>query len=94
MAEDQEGARGIMAREKLAMRPDLTAYEMIFYGAFNDISTERQSGMAMGPIPSSAIAAYTNRHDLTRLQGDQLYLIVRAMDAAFTAAVAKKQKAA
>lgn len=35
--------------------------------AFKDLSTERHIGMALGPIPLSAIWAYADRHQLGEL---------------------------
>ena len=44
--------------------------------AFRDLSTERQVGMSVGPIPLSAIWAYSDRHQL----GDLFILQIQRLD--------------
>lgn len=53
------------------------------YSAFWELSTNRSSGMAVGPIPSTAIDAYTAQW--LPDDADLLRICIRRMDAAFMA---------
>lgn len=46
--------------------PDIGSTSWLFR-AFRDLSTERQLGMSIGPIPLSAIWAYSDRYGLGEL---------------------------
>jgi hypothetical protein len=51
--------------------------------AFGDLSTERQIGMGLGPIPRSAILNYATEHGLL---GDEIYRfedIIRSIDSEY-----------
>ena len=48
--------------------------------AFWELSTCRAYGMAVGPIPWTAIDAYARRHDIAGEDYDDLVYFVRAMD--------------
>lgn len=61
--------------------PGLEAY----YEAFTELSTCRTNGMAMGPIPWSAINEYAKRYDYTGEGFDYLVRMVRALDDTFLA---------
>jgi hypothetical protein len=63
--------------------------------AFWDLSTERQVGMTLGPIPMSRVDALADRSGLDRDNADTLRRAVRAMDREFlkwAAAKAKKEE--
>lgn len=53
--------------------------------AFWDLSTERQVGMALGPIPMSKVEELADRFCLTEENTDTLKRSVRAMDKEFLA---------
>lgn len=58
-------------------RPELPAYLESLQDAFGALSTERQSGMGMGPIPRSKIAAYVA--DEMGLDGESAELVCEAL---------------
>lgn len=56
--------------------------------AFMELSTERQIGMDVGPIPRSEIQAYADRHGL----GDLFVRQIRSIDTAYMTSRARAQK--
>jgi hypothetical protein len=60
--------------------PQLTAWEALLYTAFAELSTDRQLGMAEGPIPWSSIRRYAHEYgfDLSDLSD-----ILRRVDGAY-----------
>lgn len=73
--------------------PELTEYEASFYRSFWEISTERNFGMAPGPIPMRAIDYYAEREGMGPSDGMILARVIRAMDNAYLTALAKRQEA-
>jgi hypothetical protein len=62
-------------------QPLVPEYHRFYWEAFSDLSTERQIGMALGPIPRSAITAYAAENELYGDAADQFVMIIRAVDA-------------
>lgn len=64
-----------------------------YWQAFWDLTTDRQIGMGIGPIPWSAVDRYAARH---RLDDDEQFDLfarfVRAMDAVFLKTIHERQK--
>lgn len=56
-----------------------------YYDAFVELSTDRQSGMSVGPIPWSSIDRYACRHEIEGEAFEYLVRMVRALDDAFLA---------
>lgn len=56
-----------------------------FIGAFFELSTDRQSGFGVGPIPWSAIKSYAEHYDFKGSDFGIFHDIVRAMDAHYVA---------
>jgi hypothetical protein len=84
------------SKAMIAECPDLTPYELLFWQAFGHLSTERDHGMARGPIPWSKVVAYARYHEMSRQETDILIRVIRTVDIAFlnaTAAKAKKDNA-
>lgn len=67
------------------MRPDIAGNQWLL-NAFYELSTCRQIGMDLGPIPLTAIQAYSDRHELGELfvlqimEIDRLWLASRNKD--------------
>lgn len=68
----------------------------LYYDAFWELHTERQVGMAQGPIPDSAIKAYAADPDLRLTRREQWAFkdIIRAMDNCYLGIETEKSKAA
>lgn len=64
-----------------------------FYSAFWTLSTERQIGMSLGPIPWSRIIQFAQWHGLDEESTDYLERVVRALDLEYLSYHAKKAKA-
>ena len=56
-----------------------------YFEAFTELSTCRQSGMSMGPIPWSAVNEYAKRYNYSGEGFDYLVRMVRALDDTFLA---------
>lgn len=72
-------------------RPDLEPGLDFYMVAFNELSTCRQMGMSVGPIPWDAVQAYADSFGLDDETADTLLRMVRALDAAFLAHVREKK---
>jgi hypothetical protein len=71
-------------------RPEIEPHLQFHWDAFNELATERQIGMAMGPIPRSAIKAYAAEFSFTADEFDDFNQIIRAMDAEYMSLIHKK----
>ncbi|WP_446650564.1 phage tail assembly chaperone [Alcaligenes faecalis] len=63
------------------MPPDLHDVEWSYWQAFWELSTDRQVGMASGPVPWTAIHAYAQSERITDVSS--FAGIIRAMDDAY-----------
>ena len=61
----------------------------LYYDAFWELSTCRATGLALGPIPWSAIKDYAVTFGLDEAQEEDLFYLVRAVDNAFLSYHAK-----
>lgn len=61
-------------------REDINPAWLFHWEAFNDLSSERQIGMGVGPIPRSAVKAYAEEFDIVGDAFDKFYRIIRAVD--------------
>jgi hypothetical protein len=61
-------------------QPDIPAWNVFYWEAFGDLSTERQIGMGIGPIPRSSILAYAAEHDLLGDAAEHFLSIIRQID--------------
>lgn len=81
--------------EKIANAPVVLAGLELYYEAFLELSTDREIGMGIGPIPWSSIDRYALRAGLV---SDDDYAdfkdLVRAMDGAFMRYEQQRTKAA
>lgn len=64
----------------------------MYYEAFTELSTCRQQGMGLGPIPWTAIDQYALRHGFEGDGFQYLVRMVRALDDVFLAHSRKKAK--
>ena len=63
--------------------PELDIGLDYYYEIFWDLSTERQIGMGLGPIPHSAIEAYAVNHNFNAEEAHDLFYLIKRMDVAF-----------
>jgi len=76
-------ARNIALPQKIQNKPELMLGLELYYGAFFDLNTCRQIGMAMSPISWLHIREYASTFGFDEDQEDRLYFFVRQMDKAF-----------
>lgn len=67
----------------LLSRPDLDPALEWVWKAFWGLSSDRQVGMSLGPIPWSSINAYGLRMDLDLDEFEKFEGLIRAMDGAY-----------
>lgn len=85
--------RRIPLPSKIANAPILHDGLGLYYAAFLELSTDRDYGMGMGPIPYSSIADYLDR---LGIEDDSWYEdfvdFIRALDSAFISYENQRQK--
>lgn len=74
---------GIPIPERIANAPELTVGLEVFYVAFWDLCSDRPSGLDLGQIPWSSIKLYCDEIDADEELREDMYHIIRGMDAAF-----------
>jgi hypothetical protein len=62
----------------------------LYWTAFNDLSTERQVGMGLGPIPIRATDWYAGRLMLTERETEAFVSIIRNVDVYYLNKVAAR----
>ena len=72
--------------------PDLFMGLELYFHAFTDLNTCRNSGWSAGPIPATAIDEHCDRLGLTPDENDEMHYFIRRMDEAFLKYSAKKNK--
>jgi hypothetical protein len=71
-------------------KPSLAIGLDFMYKAFRELSTDRDIGMAEGPIPWSSMNAYATRHDIVDF--DYFVLLMQLVDVEYLGERAKKSK--
>ena len=74
---------GVDLPEWLANEPVLLDGLELWYRAFNQLSTCRQVGMGMGPIPWTAIHLYAEINEFVGTQREDLFQFIAALDKYF-----------
>lgn len=69
--------------QKIQNAPALQHGLELYYGAFFDLSTCRQIGFGVSPIPWNVIEDYARTYEFDDEQTDDLFYFVRHMDHAF-----------
>ena len=69
------------------IEPDIGPFEF-YFDAFRELSSCRTSGMAVGPIPFTAIVAYSTLYSLEDF--DEFRYVIRRMDDFFISEESKK----
>jgi hypothetical protein len=69
----------------LESQVDLEPHLQFEWQAFRDLSTDRQAGFGVGPIPWTSIDQYAARHGVEGDEFERFCHLVRAMDDAYRA---------
>lgn len=83
---------GLPLPEKIANAPELLPGLEPYFEAFSRLSTCRQIGMGVGPIPWTAIVQYAALQELDQWHADMLIWCIEAMDAAYLNWSAERSK--
>jgi hypothetical protein len=83
--------RGMEPPTWFVERPEIEPHLQFHWEAFHELSTERQIGMAMGPIPRSAIKAYADEFAMTGDEFDEFNRIIRAVDNEYMGMIHEKK---
>lgn len=79
----------LLAR-KMGEAPKLT--NLLYWDAFHELSSERQVGMSLGPIPFSSILNWANYMGFTPSETRALVYVMRQMDGYFLSSIEEKRK--
>ena len=82
--------RGDPLPEKLANAPSILPGLEIYYQAFWDLSTTRQHGMGLGPIPWDKVEEYADRGLYNEEQRSALHFYIQRMDTLYLNKMNKK----
>lgn len=85
-------ARGMKVPAEFLDRPEMVPDYVFYWNAFHDLGTERQLGMAAGPIPRSAVRAYALEQGIGGDRFDLFWSIIRELDGAQMKLWAPKDK--
>lgn len=68
----------------LENQPELSDHLQFEWGAFRDLTTDRQTGLGVGPIPWSSFDRYARRHGIVDPdEFDRFCHLMRVMDDAY-----------
>ena len=71
---------GREAPKEFFQQPEILPQHQLYMEAFNELSTERQIGMGVGPIPRSAIRAYAQELGIVGDEFEHFHRIIRLVD--------------
>ena len=86
--DEQKIARGQVLKENQTapeLRPDL----LFYWDAFNDLSTCREVGMSVGPIPYLAILTFAKEEEIKGIEFEELKHVITSMDGVYLDHIAK-----
>lgn len=72
--------------------PELLPGEDFYLEAFTDLSTERNLGMSIGPIPWNSIVLYAKQKHLDEENAQALVTVIRIMDNAYLEFASEEMK--
>ncbi len=84
--------RGLPPPEWYAEEPELLPYSEFYLRAFWELSTERQFGYTLGPIPISKLKEFCDRLSLDHVTSEVVKAVIRAMDGAYMEWVTEERK--
>jgi len=78
--------------DKFKNKPVIRVGLELYWKAFQDLSTDRDIGMGIGPIPWSAIHAWGSRNRIYGDDFERLLMMIRGLDSVYMDKQAKKSK--
>lgn len=73
-------------------KPKILVGLELYWKAFSDLSSDREIGMGIGPVPWRAIHEWGLRHNIVGDDFERLVLMVRGLDAVYIEKQASKRK--
>lgn len=80
---EQAQKLGMPLPEKIKNKPKLRIGLNLYWRAFLDCSSDREMGMAEGPLPWTSMNEWAIRYDIVGDEFDRLVLLLRAMDSVY-----------
>jgi hypothetical protein len=78
--------------DKIANKPTIKIGLDLYWKAFQDLSSDRDIGMGVGPIPWSSIHEWGRRNHIYGDDFERLVQVIRGLDAVFMEKQGKKVK--
>ncbi len=78
--------------DKIKNTPTLSMGLHMYWKAFQDLSSDRDVGMGIGPIPWSAMSAWADRNGIRGDNFERFVTIIKGMDTVFVEHSSKKSK--
>jgi len=78
--------------DKFKNKPELKSGLELYWKAFQDLSSDRDIGMGIGPIPWSSIHAWGSRNHIWGDDFERLVMMIHGLDAVYMDKQAKKSK--
>lgn len=73
-------------------QPEIPIGYLFYWNAFSELSSERQIGMGIGPIPRSKIREFAAEYGLCSDAEEFFYNVIRAMDTEYISSVSGSKK--
>jgi hypothetical protein len=73
-------------------QPEIPEWYQFYWSAFNELSSERQISMGVGPIPRSAIRDYAVEYELSGDMSDKFMRIIHGLDVEYVEMANKPKK--
>lgn len=77
--------------ERILNAPQLLRGLALYYNAFQDLSTSRQTGFGVGSIPWQAINDYCLTYEVDGEQREDMFFFIARLDATYQEHVKKEQ---
>lgn len=78
--------------DKIANKPEIKTGLELYWKAFQDLSSDRDVGMGVGPIPWSAMSTWGARNHIRGDDFERLVLVLRGLDSIYMDKQSKKSK--
>ena len=77
---------------KIANRPEIKPGLELYWKAFQDLSSDRDVGMGIGPIPWVSVHAWGARNHIWGDNFERLVMVIRGLDSIYMDKQGKKSK--
>ncbi len=92
LREKASGRHGAKLLDRLNEGPELKPGLQFYFDAWQELATDRQLGMSVGPIPGMSIRALVKELKLDQVESYEFQYLIRKMDSAYLEYVAEQSK--